>query len=63
MTIALAAVAAQGCICVCGTAEVDFAAACTERGGQVQRSTTSHACVVDAGVVATWIDDDAGDPP
>lgn len=62
-TIALGLVAAvSGCICTCIAAGAEFEAACTAQGGRVQAQATSRMCVVDAGVVATWVvDEDAGD--
>lgn len=50
----------QGCLCTCLDVEVDFAAACRERGGVVQRYSDGSACVLETGVVATWADEDAG---
>lgn len=59
ITIALVvAAAAHGCVCVCADVEAEFEAACHERGGQVQRSGSSAACIADKSVVATWVIDD-----
>lgn len=55
--------AVSGCVCVCTDVELGFEAACQERGGQVQSRGARRTCVMaDAGVVATWVDDDAGAP-
>jgi hypothetical protein len=52
------ALVVQGCICTCITA--DFEAACRDHGGRVEVLGASQTCVVDAGVVATWIDEEDG---
>jgi hypothetical protein len=59
-TIALACIAASGCVCVC--TDVAFETACRERGGRVQSRRNTEVCVADAGVIATWMrdDEDAG---
>lgn len=58
---AFLAAAASGCVCVCAAAEVRFEAACAERGGRVQPFARGReACIADAGIIATWVDDDAG---
>jgi hypothetical protein len=55
------AAAVSGCVCVCAEPELGFDAACHERGGQVQSHGARRSCVMDdAGVVATWVDEEDG---